>query len=85
MTLTRFCFEVFRGCFRIRIGCAQLSICVDEAQQTLKPFVMQGLSREIELKHCVTFRMVLSRSPESQRRLGSEFDAVLFPREDLHV
>ena len=40
----RFCFEMFVGCFVVRIGCAQSSICVGKTQQTLKPFVLRLLS-----------------------------------------
>ena len=37
----RFCVEMCGGHFILRIGCAQLSTCVGDTQQTLKPFFLQ--------------------------------------------
>ena len=36
-----FCLEIFGGCVIVRISYMQLSICVGDKQQTLKPFVWQ--------------------------------------------
>ena len=41
----RFCFKMFEGRFIVRIGCAQLTTCVGDAQQTLKPLFCNDIQR----------------------------------------
>ena len=47
---TRFCFEMFGGCFVVRICCAQSNVCVGKTQKTMKPFVLLLVINKTQLK-----------------------------------